>query len=72
MSARFLDIYPEGVWLVTFYAPWCGHCKKLEPVWQQVAQQLSNSELRVGRLDCTKYPSVASHFAVRGYPTIKL
>ena len=55
-----------------FYAPWCGHCKKLEPVWMQVAQQLAHSEVRVGRVDCTKYSSMASHFGIRGYPTIKL
>ncbi|XP_037078312.1 protein disulfide-isomerase TMX3-like [Pollicipes pollicipes] len=70
LSDRFLDIYQEGTWLVKFYAPWCGHCKKLEPVWMQVAQHLAQSDVRVGRVDCTKYTSVASHFGIRGYPTI--
>ena len=55
-----------------FYAPWCGHCKKLEPIFHQVAVSLRNSDVRVGKLDCTRYSHVASEFGVRGFPTIKL
>ena len=55
-----------------FYAPWCGHCKKLEPIFHQVAVSLRNSDVHVGKLDCTRYSHVASEFGVRGFPTIKL
>uniref|UniRef100_A0A8C1Z1R0 protein disulfide-isomerase n=1 Tax=Cyprinus carpio TaxID=7962 RepID=A0A8C1Z1R0_CYPCA len=57
-----------------FYAPWCGYCKKLEPVWQEVGAELtrSGSPVRVGKMDATAYSGVASDFGVRGYPTIKL
>lgn len=70
LSDRFLEVKQEGAWLVKFYAPWCGHCKKLEPVWQQVAQALYNTDIRVGRVDCTKFTNVATEFGVRGFPTI--
>lgn len=53
-----------------FYAPWCGHCKKLEPVWKHVAQSLIDSPIRVGRVDCTRFTAVATEFSVKGFPTI--
>uniref|UniRef100_A0A8C6M4H7 protein disulfide-isomerase n=1 Tax=Nothobranchius furzeri TaxID=105023 RepID=A0A8C6M4H7_NOTFU len=57
-----------------FYAPWCGYCKKLEPIWFDVGAELksSGSPVRVGKMDATAYSGMASEFGVRGYPTIKL
>ncbi|XP_067135528.1 protein disulfide-isomerase TMX3 [Centruroides vittatus] len=70
LSDRFLELRNEGVWLVMFYAPWCGHCKNLEPIWNQVAQSLVDLEIRVGRVDCTRFTNVATEFGVHGFPTI--
>lgn len=53
-----------------FYAPWCAYCKRTEPVFGLVAQALHNTNVRVARLDCTRFPSVASEFKINGYPTI--
>ena len=55
-----------------FYAPWCGHCKKLEPIYRQVADTLQKHPVSVAKLDCTRFSSVASAFDVSGFPTIKL
>lgn len=52
------------------YAPWCAHCKKLEPVWALVAQYLYSTSIRVGRIDCTRFTNVAHNFKIRGFPTI--
>ncbi len=72
LSDRFLPLRKEGMWLVKFYAPWCGHCKKLEPVFKHVGQSLAQENIRVGRIDCTRFTSVAHEFGIRGYPTIML
>uniref|UniRef100_A0A1B6DVR0 Thioredoxin domain-containing protein n=2 Tax=Clastoptera arizonana TaxID=38151 RepID=A0A1B6DVR0_9HEMI len=70
LSDRFLDVKKDGHWLIMFYAPWCGHCKRLEPVWAHVAQTLYNTNIRVGRIDCTRFTNMATEFAVSGFPTI--
>ncbi|XP_076014341.1 protein disulfide-isomerase TMX3 [Genypterus blacodes] len=74
LDDTFKDNRVNDVWLVDFYAPWCGYCKKLEPVWQDVGAELksSGSPVRVGKMDATAYSGIASEFGVRGYPTIKL
>uniref|UniRef100_A0A4W6E0M4 protein disulfide-isomerase n=1 Tax=Lates calcarifer TaxID=8187 RepID=A0A4W6E0M4_LATCA len=74
LDDTFKDTRVNDVWLVDFYAPWCGYCKKLEPVWHEVGMELksSGSPVRVGKMDATAYSGMASEFGVRGYPTIKL
>ncbi|XP_030624309.1 protein disulfide-isomerase TMX3 isoform X2 [Chanos chanos] len=74
LDDTFKDNRMDDVWLVDFYAPWCGYCKKLEPIWHDVGAELKNSgsPVRVGKMDATAYSGVASEFGVRGYPTIKL
>ncbi|XP_065349237.1 protein disulfide-isomerase TMX3 [Cloeon dipterum] len=70
LSDRFLDIRKDGQWLVKFYAPWCAHCKRLEPIWNHVAQSLHNTNIRVGKVDCTRFTAMATEFKVSGFPTI--
>uniref|UniRef100_A0A665T4J6 protein disulfide-isomerase n=1 Tax=Echeneis naucrates TaxID=173247 RepID=A0A665T4J6_ECHNA len=74
LFGSFKDTRVNDIWLVDFYAPWCGYCKKLEPVWHEVGVELksSGSPVRVGKMDATAYSGMASEFGVRGYPTIKL
>uniref|UniRef100_A0A9L0TTF7 Protein disulfide-isomerase TMX3 n=1 Tax=Equus caballus TaxID=9796 RepID=A0A9L0TTF7_HORSE len=74
LDESFKDSRKDDIWLVDFYAPWCGHCKKLEPIWNEVGLEMKSigSPVKVGKMDATSYSSIASEFGVRGYPTIKL
>lgn len=57
-------------WLVEFFAPWCGHCKKLAPEWEKAAKGLKGM-IKMGGLDMTTDGDAAKDYKVEGYPTIK-
>lgn len=59
-----------GDWLVEFYAPWCGHCKRLQPIWEELATELKG-EVSVGKVDVTENRPLGSRFDIKGFPTIK-
>ena len=58
---------------IMFYAPWCGHCKKLQPEWDSAAKTLKESapEVRLAKVDATENRDTGSKFDVQGFPTIK-
>ena len=62
----------EHVTLVEFYAPWCGHCKRLEAPYEEAATQLAAHEppLRIAKVDATVHKALGQRFELRGYPTI--
>jgi thioredoxin 1 len=57
--------------LVDFYADWCGPCKTMAPILQQVAAQ-HEGKLRVIKIDVDKNPAVAQQFKVQSIPTLIL
>ena len=42
----------KDIWMVEFYAPWCGHCKNLQPEWEEAATKMK-AGVRFGKVDAT-------------------
>lgn len=58
---------------VKFYAPWCGHCKKLAPDYKKLADVfVEEKNVVIAEVDADKYKDLARSYGVTGYPTLKL
>jgi len=57
--------------LVTFFAPWCGHCKTMAPAYQDAATKLKAESIKVAAVDCQLSPGLCQQLGVRGYPAVK-
>ncbi|MQM10348.1 hypothetical protein Taro_043241, partial [Colocasia esculenta] len=70
-SQNFDDVVlkSKDFWIVEFFAPWCGHCKKLAPEWKKASNSLKG-KVKLGHVDCDAEKSLMSRFNVQGFPTI--
>lgn len=58
--------------LVEFYAPWCGHCKKLAPEYETLGASFKKAKsVLIGKVDCDDQKNLCGKYDVQGYPTIK-
>ena len=58
--------------MVLIYPFRCGHCKKLAPIYDEVAQELYNagSPVRLAKIDADEHSSVKGGFGISGFPTL--
>ena len=67
---QFNEFIKEGTVLVDFFATWCGPCKMLSPVIEQVANE--HPELKVVKVDTDEAPGIAAKYGIQAIPTLFL
>ena len=61
----------DDIWIVEFFAPWCGHCKSLAPEYAKAAKGLKGV-VKVGAVSADEHNLLGGEFSVRGFPTITI
>jgi thioredoxin 1 len=72
MNTKFNEIIETNdLVLVDFYADWCGPCKMMSPILQEVKATLQEA-VKIIKINVDQHQDLASHFMVRGVPTMML
>ncbi|EQC28062.1 hypothetical protein SDRG_14156 [Saprolegnia diclina VS20] len=64
-----LESGDRGDWLIKFYAPWCGHCKRLAPIFEELAIEVAG-QTSIAEIDVEAHTDIKEQFGVTGYPTL--
>jgi len=59
--------------LVEFFAPWCGHCKNLAPVYEELGANFAfaQDKVTIAKVDADEHKELGRRFGVQGFPTLK-
>ena len=64
------EIASGGLAMLDFYATWCGPCKTLAPIVDQLAHEYAEKGVKVGKVDIEAAPEIAAKFGITGVPTL--
>ncbi|KAF5390461.1 hypothetical protein D9757_005238 [Collybiopsis confluens] len=68
-DSNFDSTLSEGPAFVKFYAPWCGHCKKLAPTWKNLAKSMQY-KLNIAEVDCEAHKALCKSQQIPGFPSL--
>jgi len=70
-DADFQSTVAQGVTLVDFWAPWCGPCRMIAPILEELAGELKE-KAKIVKINVDENPVVAGQFGVMSIPTLLL
>ncbi|EDR04936.1 protein disulfide isomerase [Laccaria bicolor S238N-H82] len=65
----FSSTLDQGPAFVKFFAPWCGHCKKLAPLWKKLARHMKD-KVTIAEVNCDDHSALCKSQDIKGYPTL--
>ncbi len=78
---NIIDENHQKFYIVEFFAPWCGHCKRLEPILKELDKEIvvmnaervhdaEYIEVAMGKMDATRHTVIPKEYSIASYPTI--
>ena len=62
-------IKSDSLWLILFYAPWCGHCRAFHPQFEKLAKS-TKGLFKIGAVNCEENRDLAGKYKIDGFPTV--
>ncbi len=69
-DSNFGDSVKEGVTVVDFWAEWCGPCKLIGPIIEELATEYDEGKVKIGKVNVDNNPNLSFQYKVRSIPTV--
>ncbi len=70
-NQNFKDtIKNNEVVVVDFWAPWCGPCRMIAPIIEELAEEYKDKGVVIGKVNTDEAPEIAGEFGIRSIPTV--
>jgi len=69
---NFDSMIKSNVAFVKFFVPWCGHCARLAPLWESLAEKADSANVKIAEVDCSKQGKLCDAQGLNGYPSMVL